>query len=218
MFHLIPSHTISRSTTLALLTLCLISLSTTATHAGLVPNGGDLPNDLNNALRFDPATPTPAIVAFKDANLPLDRFIQVGFSTTNTTPFNISSIGWSKDNVNYTAFSPNDFVNNILSGGGVRMSSVIDLGTPIGGNAASLFYLRYTLPAGIEVGSVVQSIFYANSNGAVSNGILADQFDNNFVTVTRSHTAVPEPTSLLLVSSAALWLRWRAKNRCKRSA
>ncbi|MFN7797059.1 MAG: PEP-CTERM sorting domain-containing protein, partial [Planctomycetota bacterium] len=80
------------------------------------------------------------------------------------------------------------------------------------------FYLRYTLPAGIEVGSVVQSIFYANSNGAVSNGILADQFDNNFVTVTRSHTAVPEPTSLLLVSSAALWLRWRAKNRCKRSA
>ncbi|MFM8401476.1 MAG: PEP-CTERM sorting domain-containing protein, partial [Pirellula sp.] len=142
----------------------------------------------------------------------------VGFSTTNTTPFNISSIGWSKDNVNYTAFSPNDFVNNILSGGGVRMSSVIDLGTTIGGNAASLFYLRYTLPAGIEVGSVVQSIFYANSDGAVSNGILADQFGNNFVTVTRSHTAVPEPTSLLLVSSVALWLRWRAKNRCKRSA
>ncbi|MFM7976161.1 MAG: PEP-CTERM sorting domain-containing protein [Pirellula sp.] len=29
---------------------------------------------------------------------------------------------------------------------------------------------------------------------------------------------MPEPTSLLLVSSVALWLRWRAKNRCKRSA
>jgi hypothetical protein len=206
-----------RSNSLALLVLCLAFQSLSTLHAGLVPNGGDLPTDLNNALRFDPATPTPAIVAFKDANLPLDRYIQIGFSTTNSAAFNVASIGWSKDNVSYTAFSPNDFVNNIVSGGGVKMSGVIDLGSPIGGNASTLFYLRYTLPAGIEVGSVVQSIFYANSNGALSNGILADQFDNNFVTVTRSHTAVPEPTSLLLVSSAAVWLRWRAKRRSKRS-
>ncbi|MCY3005780.1 MAG: hypothetical protein NTV29_07370, partial [Planctomycetota bacterium] len=49
------------------------------THAGLVDGGGDLANDLNNAVRFDPSTPTNVIVAYKDANLPLDRYIQIGF-------------------------------------------------------------------------------------------------------------------------------------------
>ncbi len=218
MTRLIPANTISRSTTLALLTFCLISLSTIAIHAGLVPNGGDLPNDLNNALRFDPATPTPAIVAFKDANLPLDRFIQVGFRTNNPSAFNITDIAWSKDNISYTNFAPNDFVNNINSPSEYRYSDIIDLGSPIGGSSTTAFYLRYTIPSGIEVGKAIQSKFLANSDSFVTNGVLDFGSNNNFIAFTRSHTAVPEPTSLLLVSSAALWLRWRAKNRCKRSA
>ena len=197
--------------------ICSMTANLSVLQAGLVPNGGDLEKDFNNALRFDPATPTPAKVAFVDANLPLDRYIQVGFTTTNTTAFNVSEIGWSKDNVTYNSFSPNDFVNNIVSGGGVRTSSIIDLGSPIGGASTTRFFLRYTLPSGIDVGSVVQSFFYANSNGAVSGGILADEFGNSFVTVTRSHTAVPEPTSLMLVSSVALLLRWRLKSRSKRA-
>ena len=60
---------------------------------GLVPGGGDLENDLNNALRFDPSTPTNVIVAYKDPNVPLDRYIQVGYRTTNSTPLSITSIG-----------------------------------------------------------------------------------------------------------------------------
>jgi len=201
------------------LAACLIALFAIAIanseqlRAGLVDGGGDLANDLNNALRFDPSTPTGAIVAYKDANIPLDRYIQVGFSTTNTTAFNVSEIAWSRDNVTYSNFTPNDFVNDIISGGGIKLSSIIDLGTPIGGTSSTLFYLRYTLPAGISPGSVVQSNFFANSNGASSAGRLSDQLDNNFISITRTHTAVPEPTSLLLATSAATWLGWRLRKR-----
>jgi hypothetical protein len=180
-------------------------------RAGLVDGGGDLANDLNNAVRFDPSTPTNVIVAYKDANLPLDRYIQVGFSTTNTIPFNITEIAWSRNNLTYNNFAPNDFVNDIASSGGIKLSNVIDLGSPIGGSASTLFYLRYTLPIGINVGSVVQSTFYANSNGAVSSGRLADEIDNNFLSITRSHTAVPEPGSILLACSAGGLFAWRLR-------
>jgi hypothetical protein len=206
-----------RSNSLALLVLCLAFQSLSTLHAGLVPNGGDLPTDLNNALRFDPATPTPAIVAFKDANLPLDRYIQIGFRTNNSTAFNITDIGWSKDNITYTNFTPNDFVNNINSPTDYRYSDIIDLGAPIGGSSTTAFYLRYTIPAGIEIGKAIQSKFLANSDAFANNGVLDFGSNNNFVAFTRSHTAVPEPTSLLQVSSAAVWLRWRAKRRSKRS-
>lgn len=185
--------------------------------AGLVDGGGDLANDLNNAVRFDPSTPTNVIVAYKDANLPLDRYIQVGFSTSNEIPFNITEIAWSRNNSTYTNFSPDNFVNDIASNGGIKLSNVIDLGSPIGGNAATLFYLRYTLPDGINVGSVVQSTFYANSNGAISSGRLADEIDNNFLSITRSHTAVPEPGSILMACSAGGLFAWRLRKRGRSS-
>ena len=84
-------------------------------RAGLVDGGGDLANDLNNAVRFDPSTPTNVIVAYKDANLPLDRYIQIGFRTNNGASINVTSIAWSKDNLSYTDFAPENFVNNINS-------------------------------------------------------------------------------------------------------
>ena len=183
------------------------------TQAGLVDGGGDLANDLNNAVRFDPSTPTNVIVAYKDANLPLDRYIQIGFSTTNSVAFNVAAIAWSRNNSSYSNFAPNDFVSDISSGGGIKLSNVIDLGSQIGGNASSLFYLRYTIPADINVGSVVQSTFYANSNGAVSSGRLADEIDNNFLSITRSHTAVPEPGSILLACTAGGLFAWRLRRR-----
>lgn len=198
---------------------CLIALFAIAIansaqlRAGLVDGGGDLANDLNNALRFDPSTPTGAIVAFKDANLPLDRYIQVGFRTNNPAAIDISAIGWSKDNITYTEFTPNNFVNNVNSPSDYTYSTVIDLGAPIGGTSNTAFYLRYTLPAGIQVGKVVQSNFLANSNAFATNGVLDNAVNNNFISITRTHTAVPEPTSLLLAASAATWLGWRLRKR-----
>jgi hypothetical protein len=191
--------------------VALVSLSQFHAQAGLVDGGGDLLNDLNNAIRFDPSTPTPAIVAFKDANLPLDRYIQVGFATTNSTAFNVTALAWSKDNVNYSTFTPNDFVNDIVAGGGMKLSNVIDLGSPIGGNSSTLFFLRYTLPTGISPGAVVQSTFYANSNGSTSQGVLSDQVDNHFISIARTHTAVPEPASLLLAFSATSLFGWKLR-------
>ena len=209
---------ISRRNFLSFLAALLIALGGVhRTYGGLVDGGGDLANDLNNAVRFDPSTPTNVIVAYKDANLPLDRYIQVGFSTTNAIPFNITEIAWSRNNLTYTNFAPSNFVNDITSGGGIKLSNVIDLGTPIGGNASTLFYLRYTLPIGINVGSVVQSTFYANSNGAVSSGRLADEIDNNFLSITRSHTAVPEPGSILMACSAGGLFAWRLRKRGRSS-
>jgi len=185
-------------------------------EAGLVPGGGDLDNDLNNALRFDPSSPTPVKVAFKDASLPSDRFIQVGFRTTNETPINISAIAWSKDNVSYTAFTPQDFVNNVNSASIYRYSSIIDLSSGIGGTSSTPFYVRYTIPEGITVGGVVQSVFLANSNGFTQNGIIAAEIGNSFVSLTRLHTAVPEPTSMLLTASVATFGLWRGLARRKK--
>jgi len=167
-------------------------------------------------LRFDPSTPTPVKVAFKDASLPADRFIQVGFRTTNDTPINVTSIAWSKDNVSYTAFTPQDFVNDINSSSTYKYSSVIDLGSGVGGTSSTPFFVRYTLPEGIIVGGVVQSVFLANSNGMTENGVIAAEIGNNFVSLTRLHTAVPEPTSLLLTASVAslgLWRHWSRRKK-----
>jgi len=168
-------------------------------------------------LRFDPATPTPVIVAYKDANLPLDRYIQVGFRTNNPAAINVTAIAWSKDNVSYTDFTPNNFVNNVNSPSDYTYSSIIDLGNPIGGTSNTLFYLRYTLPAGITVGKIVQSNFLANSNAFATNGILDNAVNNNYLSITRSHTAVPEPTSLLLSSCALAFLGYRARKRLRMS-
>ncbi|MFN6399700.1 MAG: PEP-CTERM sorting domain-containing protein [Planctomycetota bacterium] len=187
----------------------LVSLFQFHAQAGLVDGGGDLLNDLNNAIRFDPSTPTPAIVAFKDANLPLDRYIQVGFRTTNSSAFNITGIAWSKDNVTYTDFAPNNFVNNVNSPSDYVYSSIIDLGTPIGGTSNSLFFVRYTIPSGIDAGKLVQSKFNGNSDGFATSGVLDNGVTNNFVSITRLHTAVPEPASLLLALSATSLFGWK---------
>lgn len=197
--------------------IAVVILTITDLQAGLVPGGGDLDNDLNNALRFDPSTPTPVKVAFKDASLPSDRFIQVGFRTTNETPINISSIAWSKDNLSYTAFTPQDFVNDVNSATVYRYSSIIDLGSAIGGTSSTPFFIRYTLPEGISIGGVVQSVFLANSNGVTQNGVIAAEIGNSFVSLTRLHTAVPEPTSLLLTASVATLGLWRGLTRRKKN-
>ena len=182
-------------------------------RAGLVDGGGDLLNDLNNAIRFDPSTPTPAIVAFKDANLPLDRYIQIGFRTNNPSALNITGIAWSKDNVTYTEFLPNNFVNNVNSPTDYVYSSIVDLGTPIGGSSNSLFFIRYTIPTGVDPGKLVQSKFIGNSDGFAVSGVLDNAVTNNFVSITRLHTAVPEPTSLLLALSATSLVGWRVRRR-----
>lgn len=197
--------------------LVVLLNSTLVLHAGLVPGGGDLENDLNNALRFDPSTPTPVKVAYKDASLPLDRFIQIGFSTTNTTSFSVTGIAWSKDNITYTEFIPSNFVDGIIAGSAVKFSPIIDLGGQIAGSSSTPFFLRYTLPSGIEIGALVQSSFRANSNGSVDGGILSDQITNSFVSLTRLHTAVPEPTSLLLTASVATLGLWRGLTRRKKN-
>ena len=141
---------------LVLTAICSMTANLSVLQAGLVPNGGDLEKDFNNALRFDPATPTPAKVAFVDANLPLDRYIQVGFRTNNPSAFNITEIAWSKDNISYTNFTPNNFVNDINSPSDYRYSDIIDLGAIIGGSSTTPFYIRYTIPAGIEIGKGIQ--------------------------------------------------------------
>jgi len=211
----LPSPLNSLRFSLSILALAFCCTLSASTQAGLVPGGGDLDNDLNNALRFDPSTTTPVKVAYKDASLPLDRFIQVGFSTTNSAAFSVSAIAWSRDNITYQEFQPNNFVDGVVSGGDVKYSSVIDLGAPIGGTSSTPFYLRYTLPSGIDMSALVQSAFRANSNGSTSSGILSDEITNNFVSLTRLHTAVPEPTSLLLLSSVGAWGIWRRVKRSK---
>ena len=185
-------------------------------EAGLVTGGGDLSIDRNNAVRFDPSTPTNAIVSYQDPTLASIRYFQVGFRTTNAAPFNVTSIAWSVDNLVYNSFAPNDFVNNIDSPTTLRHSPIVDLGDTFRLSGSMPFYVRYTLPSGIDIGSLVQSRLVANDSGFVAGGVLADS-GGQFLRINRLHTAVvPEPTSMLLALTgvgllgARRWLRRRS--------
>ena len=183
----------------ALLTPSLIGYA----QADLVPGLGDLERDMNSAVQFNPSVRTLVTVAYRDPNLPLSRFIQLGFRTTSETPFEITSIAWSLDNFNFTPFAPTDSVNNIDSPSNYQYSPIIDLGRFIGGPPASSFYLRYIIPSGLKEGTTVQSKFLANRDGHAENGVLAENVGNSFVFLTRVHTAIPEPTSVVLTLTAA---------------
>lgn len=182
-----------------LLLLVLLALTWNASaQADLVPGLGDLEKDMNNATQFNPSDRTLVTVAYRDPNLPLSRFIQLGFSTDSAIEFSILGLQWSKDFTNFINFTPTDSIDGIIAGRGIRYSEVIDIGTHATGATSSTFYLRYIIPAGIAAGTKIQSVFLANSNGSRSNGVLSDQIDNHFVSLTRLHTAIAEPSSLLL--------------------
>lgn len=187
--------------------------------AGFVSGGGDLLTDRNNAVRFDSSTPTNAIVSYQDPTLASIRYFQIGFKTTNGTPLNVTSIAWSVDNAVYNAFAPNDFVNNINSATVLTYSSIIDLGETFRLSATAPFYVRYTLPTGIDVGRLVQSQLLANTDGFVEGGALGDNSnENQFLRISRLHTAVvPEPTSMLLALVGGGLLGARRWLRCKRT-
>lgn len=187
-----------------LLLLVLLTLTRDASaQADLVPGLGDLGKDMNNATQFNPSVRTLVTVAYRDPNLPLGRFIQLGFRTTSETPLNIASIAWSFDNVNFTPFAATDSIDNIDSPSEYRYSPIIDLGRFIGGPPAIGFYLRYIIPSGLKEGTIVQSKFLANRDGYAENGVLAENVGNSFVSLTRLHTAIPEPTSIFLTLTAA---------------
>jgi hypothetical protein len=181
-------------------------------QAGLVSGGGDLIVDGTNARLFDPATPTGVINRFDDPSLQNVRFIQVGFRTDNPSAFDITNLAWSRDNSTYTSFTPSSTVANVSSPTNYIYSDVVNLGA----TAGQPFYVRYTLPAGLALNSRVQSVFVANSDGQVVGGVLDNAVGaNSFIRTSRLHTAIPEPTSLMLVASCAGgWIvrRWRKRS------
>jgi hypothetical protein len=168
-------------------------------QADLVPGLGDLDKDMNNAVQFNPSVRTLVTVAYRDPNLPLSRFIQLGFRTTAETPFQISSLAWSFDNLSFTPFAPYDAIENINSPVDYAYSPIIDLSRFIGGSPNARFYIRYVLPPGLDEGTIVQSKFLSNSNSFAVNGVLSEEVGNNFVSLTRQHTAIPEPSSIVLM-------------------
>ncbi|MFN7733016.1 MAG: PEP-CTERM sorting domain-containing protein [Pirellula sp.] len=198
---------------MAILTLVTPGLQTAAV-AGLVTGGGNLNTDGTNARFFDPNTPTDVINRYGDNSLSSINFIQVGFRTNNVSAFDITNIAWSRDNVSYTAFTPSDSVTNIAAPPNFRYTSIISLSAPAG----SPFYIRFTLPAGIDVGKIIESRFIGNSDGLTSSGVLASDVNNTFLALTRTHTAIPEPTSMLLVLSGAGWVVCRARRKRSKTA
>jgi hypothetical protein len=199
--------------------LLVLTLWLTSPHllADLVPGLGDLDKDMNTAVQFNPSVRTLVTVAYRDPNLPLSRFIQLGFSTDSNLDFSILGIQWSKDNLNFVNFTPIDSIYEIGAGRGVRYSEIIDLGIPGGGTSSSTFYLRYIIPPGLRDGTRIQSVFLANSDGARGNGVLTDEIDNHFVSLTRLHTAIPEPSSFVtcLVVATLGIVRLRSFKRTK---
>jgi hypothetical protein len=192
--------------------ISILGFQASICQAGLVSGGGDLIVDGTNARLFDPATPTDVINRYQDPQLLGARFIQVGFRTTNPSAFDITNLAWSRDNLTYTSFTPSSTVSNVSSPTTYAYSSIVDLG--VGQFASNPFYIKYTLPAGLLPGSRVSSQFLANADGQTTGGELNDN-GLAFVSLPRLHTAIPEPTSLMLVASCAGgWVvrRWRKRS------
>jgi hypothetical protein len=137
----------------------------------------------NTCATFDPSTPSTAVETFTSANLQTNRYFQLALLTNAGVSYNITDLAWSKDGTSFTNFSPVSL--NLNSDGSRVYTNIYDFGSAIG----IPLYLRYTLPAGVTLGKVIQGTLIANNDGANSGGILSSSF-NGYQAVNRASVAV----------------------------
>jgi len=156
----------------------------------------------NTCATFDPSTPSTAIEPFTSANLQTNRYFQLSLLTNAGVSYNITDLAWSKDGTSFTDFTPVSL--NLNSDGSRVYTSIYDFGSAIG----VPLYLRYTLPAGVTPGAIIQGTLIANNNGANSSGILSDSI-NNYQIINRNSVAVssgvPAPAPLPIMGAAGFF-------------
>jgi len=137
----------------------------------------------NSCATFDPSSPSPIVQIFTSANLGTNQYFQLSMLTNSGTPYTITNLAWSKDGSSFTDFNPISF--NLNANGSRSYTDIVNYGSAIG----IPLYLRYTLPAGVTPGAIIEGTLIANNNGSNSGGILSDSI-NNYQAINRDSVAV----------------------------
>jgi len=103
--------------------------------------------------------------------------------TNSGIAYTITDLAWSKDGSNFTNFSPISL--NLNANGSRSYTNIVNYGSAVG----IPLYLRYTFPAGVTPGAIIEGTLIANNDGASSSGILSDSI-NNYQAINRDSVAV----------------------------
>lgn len=169
-----------------LLFLFFLSLITLSQRARATCTG-----DITFCRFFYPDSPSPVIEEFSDPNLIGVINFQCSAVASLGGPFAVSDFKYSYDGITFIPFSDPTTLEGIRRGS--RVYSDIQYIDPI---PIKVFYISYTLPVGVPIGTGIEVRFLSNQDGYEVDGILLDDF-NNAVTVNRKATAVlptPAPT------------------------
>ena len=148
----------------------------------------------NSCKTFDASTPSTVIQLFQGQNLLSNQYVQLSLLTNAGTSYTIADLAWSKNNSNLTDFIPMSL--NLNANGSRSYTDIVNYCSAIG----IPLYLRYTIPAGVTPGKVIEGTLIANNNGANSGGILSDSL-NNYQIINRDSLSVPVPAPLPILGA-----------------
>jgi len=173
-----------------LLFLFLLSLITLPQRARAICTG-----DISDCREFYPDSPSPLIERYSDPNLVSVEYFQCSASGQGSGgPYALSDFKYSYDGITFFDFDPTTLGGITTIRGNRVLMDIQQIAPKI---ATAEFFITYTLPVGVPVGTAIEVRFLSNQDGwDKDNGILLDDF-NNAVTVNRRHTAViptPAPT------------------------
>lgn len=169
---------------------------------------------------FEPAT-FSTVTRFYNP-LASQQYFQFAIDTDSLTPFTVSGISYSYDNVSFNSFSPGSLNVPAGTGAGDQVGTRVKTGVVNKGSAiGNSLYIRFTIPGGnvVEDTATVNYYLYANSNGttSTSSGFLRSVSGNAYTLTSESTTAqaVPLETDALPVvisgvfMAGGLWLKRR---------
>ena len=158
----------------------------------------------NNCTTFYSSDISSAVQEYTSENQETNRYFQFGFRHSGSTPYTISNIRYSTDNVTYTPYSPGTLTSGIT----YQRGQVIDFGT----NLSKPFYLAYDIPAGVSPGTKIDSAFTANKDNSVDgSGNLISVSGNTFEDLERTSESIPTnvPAPLPILGAAAAFSQVR---------
>jgi len=146
--------------------------------------------DISNCRQFNPDSPSPLIERFVDSNLFGVRHFQLSGRTSLDGPFAVSDFKYSYDGITFFAFSGPTTLE-VRRGEANRVYTAIQvIDPPI---AVQEFFVSYTLPVGVPVGTKIEVRFLSNQDGYEEDGILLDYFNNMFSSNRASMAVNPTP-------------------------
>ena len=149
----------------------------------------------NNCSTFSGDTLSQATQTYTSSNLGTNRYFQMGFRSSNGSPYTINNLAYSTDGTTFTSFS-----------GSISTSSAfqyLTIQNPFAASPLGLpFYVRYDILPTVPAGVGIDSMFLASNTGTSTGGVL-DFNGGNFEAIERAHASVPAPLPFLGAAAIA---------------